>query len=226
VRRLAILICMAFLSASLTACAAPDGDLSAIPGMDSPFASTYAEQSAVVAAEPGQDAKPPSGFVAFCDRNPGECRAPRNAPVKVAFTQDTMATLQSVNVAVNSAIRPEDDSDHYGVPEFWTVPVDGYGDCEDYALAKRKMLMLLGMPEPALRVSVVFNRAMMRHAVLTVVTDHGDYVLDNLQDEILPPAKTDYTWLERQDPASRTGWVTLNQRPFVADRVATAAPID
>jgi predicted transglutaminase-like cysteine proteinase len=46
--------------------------------------------------------------------------------------------------------------------------------------------------------------------VLTVVTDRGDYVLDNMQDDILPPDKTGYIWVERQDPASRTGWLAMN----------------
>ena len=108
---------------------------------------------------------------------------------------------------VNSAIRPEDDKEHYGVNEFWTVPVDGEGDCEDYVLAKRKMLVLLGLPEPALRITVVLDKGVVRHAVLTVVTDKGDYVLDSLKDDILTADKADYVWVERQDSASRTGWV-------------------
>ncbi len=31
--------------------------------------------------------------------------------------------------------------DHWGVIEKWSYPEDGYGDCEDYALLKRRMLM-------------------------------------------------------------------------------------
>jgi len=76
-------------------------------------------------------------------------------------------------------------------------------------LAKRKMLVLQGVPEPALRITVVLDRGIVRHAVLTVVTDQGDYVLDSLKDEILTTDKADYVWVERQDPASRTGWVAL-----------------
>jgi predicted transglutaminase-like cysteine proteinase len=90
------------------------------------------------------------------------------------------------------------------------VPVDGEGDCEDYVLAKRKMLTLLGVPAPALRITVAFNKNRVRHAVLTVVTNRGDYVLDNLQDELLPPDQLGYAWVERQDSTSRTGWVALN----------------
>lgn len=206
-RRLAIVIGIAFLGGGLSACVSQDGDLSAIPQHgESLLGSAYP----AVVQEPGQGVRPPSGFVAFCDRNPGECRAHRDQPSKLTFTAQNWATLQEVNVAVNSSVRPVDDSEHYGIAEFWTVPVDGEGDCEDYVLAKRKMLMLLGLPEPALRIAVVLNQRKVRHAVLTVVTDRGDYVLDNMQDDILPPDKTGYTWIERQDPASRTGWLAMN----------------
>ena len=79
----------------------------------------------------------------------------------------------------------------------------------------------LGVPEPALRIAVVLTRGRMRHAVLSVVTDRGDYVLDNMNDDILAPGQTDYTWVERQDPASRTGWAAMNlARAFAECRVA------
>jgi predicted transglutaminase-like cysteine proteinase len=60
-----------------------------------------------------------------------------------------------------------------------------------------------------LRITVVLDRGVVRHAVLTVTTDHGDYVLDSLKDEILTAQKADYVWVERQDRTSPTGWVAL-----------------
>ncbi len=196
-------IAAAFLSANLSACASVGEDSTAsLPGME------YS-QAAPPLRGPGSPEKPPSGFVAFCARNIADCRAPSDAPETVTLTEDTWAKLEEVNLTVNQAIQPLDDSVHYGTVEYWTVPSDGYGDCDDYVLAKRKMLMLLGIPEPALRIAVVLTRSRVRHAVLTVVTDRGDYVLDNRRSEILPRSKTDYTWVERQDPASSTGWISL-----------------
>jgi predicted transglutaminase-like cysteine proteinase len=209
-RRLAAFICVAFLGSGLCACASPDGALSSIqrPGLVRNFTDLgYPDE---FQGEAGRAAKAPSGFLDFCDRNPGECRFPKGQPDRIAFTPDLMAILEKVNIAVNNAVRPLDDSEHYGVTEFWTVPVDGEGDCEDYVLAKRKMLTLLGVAAPALRITVAFNKNRVRHAVLTVVTNHGEYVLDNLQDEVLPPDQLGYAWVERQDAASRTGWVALN----------------
>ena len=206
--RLATLLFVALLGTGLCACAAPDGELSAIRRTDHAVNSSPLAQSGALRA--GRDAQAPSGFLAFCDRNPGECRTSRGQADKIAFTPELLATLEKVNIAVNNAVRPLDDSEHYGTTEFWTVPVDGEGDCEDYVLAKRKMLTLLGLAAPALRITVAFNKRMVRHAVLTVVTDHGDYVLDNLQDEILPPGQVGYVWVARQDVTSRTGWIALN----------------
>jgi len=201
-RRLAKFIGIAAMGCGLSACAGPQDELSAI----SPQA--FSQRSGQE-QQPGQEARPPSGYLAFCDRNPGECRVPRGQPDKIAFNGDVWATLEKVNIVVNNAVRPMDDSDHYGVTEFWTVPVDGEGDCEDYVLAKRKMLVLLGLPPSALRITVVLDHGTIRHAVLTVVTDQGDLVLDSLKNEIVTTDKTQYVWVERQDRASRTGWMSL-----------------
>jgi len=198
---------MAFLAFGLASCAAPEGDLSAIPQM--PSSAAISRNGAQIASQAGRDARAPSGYLAFCDRNPDECRAHPEQPNKVRFTSELWDKLEKVNLVVNASVHAEDDKEHYGVNEFWTIPVDGEGDCEDYVLAKRKMLVLLGLPEAALRITVVLDRGIVRHAVLTVVTDQGDYVLDSLKDDILTTDKADYVWVERQDPASRTGWVAL-----------------
>jgi predicted transglutaminase-like cysteine proteinase len=157
----------------------------------------------------GRPAKPPSGYIGFCQRFPDQCTAPADAPRQVHMTETLRHTLEGVNIAFNQAFVAEDDITHYGKEEYWNIPTDGYGDCEDYVLAKRQVLIHLGLPEPALRIAVVLTPSFVRHAVLTVVTDEGNFVLDNLHDEIVAWDKTDYLFLERQDPASVTGWVSL-----------------
>ena len=145
-RRGVLLVCIVGLSAGLSACAAPPDTLSALPRQGK---QAFAKDGAY-APQVGGEAPAPSGYLAFCERNPGECRARPGQPAVIALTDDVRATLKEINFVVNNAIRPVDDSDHYGMQEFWTVPVDGAGDCEDYVLAKRKMLTLLGMPAAAL----------------------------------------------------------------------------
>jgi predicted transglutaminase-like cysteine proteinase len=207
-RRLSAILGMAFGFCALSGWAAADGDVavSAIAPMPSTLAVPV---SIAPPGSVGRDARAPSGYVAFCRRNPGECDAHPDQPDRVTMTADVWAKLKKVNLVANAAIQPEDDQAHYGVTDFWTVPVDGAGDCEDYVLAKRKMLVLLGLPEPALRITVVLDHGTVRHAVLTVVTDQGDFVLDSLKDDILTTDKANYVWVERQDRASATGWVAL-----------------
>ena len=204
-RRLAKHIGMAVMTCALSACAASDTGISAIQ----PAALVAAPANPAPMNRSGRDARAPSGYLGFCSRNPQECGADSSQPDRIKLTGDVLAMLEKVNIAVNEAVEPEDDKVHYGVNEFWTVPTDGSGDCEDYVLAKRKMLSLLGLPEAALRITVVLDHGTIRHAVLTVVTDQGDLVLDSLKNEIVTTDKTQYVWVERQDRASRTGWMSL-----------------
>jgi len=134
---------------------------------------------------------------------------PENAPATVTLGATQWMTLEQVNESINRAIRPMDDQRHYGRAEYWNIPTDGFGDCEDYALTKRKELMAAGFPEPSLRLAVVVDWRNERHAVLTVASDRGDFVLDNLTDEIVSWNKAGYTWVERQDPNKAWGWIAL-----------------
>lgn len=151
----------------------------------------------------------PPGFVSFCYRFADQCSAsPRDATV-VHLDMTSQAVLDRVNRTVNHAIWPEDDQRHYGRAEYWDIPKDGYGNDKDFALTKRRDLINAGLSERALRVAIVMTRQNARHAVLTVVTDRGDIVLDNLTDEIKPWDRAGYQWIARQDGGGELGWVTL-----------------
>ncbi len=118
--------------------------------------------------------------------------------------------LNRVNQSINMAIRPRDDIEVHGVAEFWTLPlsVEGIaeGDCEDYALEKRRALIEAGVPESALFLAVGHSQATGRHAVLVVSTHSGDYVLDNMTPHILPWSQAPYVWLLRQMPGDLLAW--------------------
>jgi len=154
---------------------------------------------------------PPPGFIAFCLSNPDQCAAREEGPKVISLDEAMWALLNTVNDDVNRSIRIESDMAHYGRGEFWTISTDGYGDCEDYALTKRKKLIEAGLPAAALRVAVVRTFDGIGHAVLTVATDRGDYVLDNIVWYIVPWNETNYTWISRQDPVNPVGWVSLRQ---------------
>jgi predicted transglutaminase-like cysteine proteinase len=168
---------------------------------------------AYAAASPigdGMTAIPPAGFVGFCMRTPEACTNRGGAPSETRVTLDdkTAATLVAVNDRVNGAIKYESDPEHYGVANRWELNPE-YGDCKDYALAKREALRAAGLPDSALRIAIVRTPQDELHAVLTVDTDKGALVMDSLTSDIRPWSATSYKWLERQAGDSPLHWVSL-----------------
>ncbi len=124
-------------------------------------------------------------------------------PVKL--NRKKWAEMLEANRLANSTIKPVTDKDLYGVEELWTLPQTS-GDCEDYVLMKRKYLMDRGWPASSLLATVVLQTNGDGHAVLTVRTDRGDFILDNLDDNILSWELTDYKFLKRQSAAFSGYW--------------------
>jgi predicted transglutaminase-like cysteine proteinase len=153
----------------------------------------------------------PPGALSFCLRFPDECAVDENTgPAHATLTPALWNELQSINNGVNRELTPIDDRKHYGTAEYWTIPTDGMGDCEDYTLLKRKALIAKGVPARALRMAIVLTAKNERHAVLTVVTDRGDFVLDNLARNIKGWDETGYHWIARHHPNSHRAWVALS----------------
>jgi predicted transglutaminase-like cysteine proteinase len=171
-----------------------------------------AERMAYVAV--GEVTRPPIGWVQFCEERPWECRAEATAPRDVQLTKVSFKELDRVNRYVNDHVKPMTDLEHYGVVEKWAYPEDGYGDCEDYVLLKRRMLMQLGWPREALLITVVRDKKGDGHAVLTVRSDKGEFILDNQEAEILRWSETGYRYVKRQSQSDPNVWVSLgDNRP-------------
>src|SRR6266436_843672 len=161
--------------------------------------------------------RPPAGWVEFCARQPGECASTATAPRDLTLSPEGWKDLARVNKWVNETIKPLTDLEHWGVVERWSYPDDGYGDCEDYVLLKRRMLIQSGWPREALLVTVVRDQKQEGHVVLTVTTDKGDYVLDNQTQDILLWSETGYRFLKRQSQSNPNVWVSLDDsRPAIA----------
>jgi predicted transglutaminase-like cysteine proteinase len=157
----------------------------------------------------GDITRAPIGWVEFCVEYDPECKTAASAPRDVVLSADAWKDLQRVNLWVNTNIKPMTDMDHWGVVERWNYPDDGYGDCEDYVLQKRRMLIKAGWPREALLITVVRDRNGDGHAVLTVKTDKGEYILDNQRDEIVAWTETGYRFVKRQSQADPNVWVSL-----------------
>ena len=178
--------------------------------------------SPVRAGEPlfvsvGEETRAPIGWVEFCTHRSWECDAGPTTARDVTLTPKAWKELVRINRLVNTRIRPMTDLEHYGVVEKWAYPDDGYGDCEDYVLLKRRMLMEAGWPREALLITVVRDKKGDGHAVLTVKTDQGEFVLDNQSEEIAPWSQTGYRFVKRQSQSDPNVWVSLGDaRPATA----------
>lgn len=149
----------------------------------------------------------PIGAYQYCQRYINRCtyQSVRNYE---KLSQAVWDAIVNVNVTVNRSVHPMTDQDYYGVEERWELPA-GVGDCEDYVLEKKRRLANMGVAPGALRVTVVYDANDGGHAVLTVVTDQGDLILDNNIDRVLRWQDAELTYLKRQLPGDLTRWENL-----------------
>lgn len=164
---------------------------------------------------------PPIGYVTFCQEHKAECRPSSRYADRLQLTAAKRRELEQVNRYVNRKISPVTDLDLYGKVEVWTYPA-GKGDCEDYVLLKRRMLIRRGWPESTLLITVVRDENNEGHAVLTARTDVGDLVLDNKRQEILRWTDTRYTFIKQQSDRNPLVWTSL-QAPNGASQTTVSA---
>jgi predicted transglutaminase-like cysteine proteinase len=191
------------------------------------WAAVLAAPAAGVAAERliyvsvGSASRPPIGWVEFCTGHPKECATNPSVPRDVVLTAKSWKDLTRVNKWVNETIKPVTDLEQWGVVEKWSYPDTGKGDCEDYVLLKRRMLVQAGWPREALLITVVRDKKGDGHAVLTVKTDKGDFILDNQAENVLLWSDTGYRFVKRQSQSDPNVWVALGD-PRPAFATATA----
>ncbi|MBB3318899.1 putative transglutaminase-like cysteine proteinase [Rhizobium sp. BK181] len=161
------------------------------------------------------NASPPIGAYQFCKELPADCANAAGDQGELLLTEERWKTILKVNYQVNSSISPLTDKEIYGVEERWAYP-RSVGDCEDYALLKRKMLIDAGFSPSDLLMTVVLQPSGEGHAVLTVRTDRGDFILDNMRNKVMLWADTEYTYLKRQSADDPARWVKLQDGRAVA----------
>jgi len=84
-------------------------------------------------------------------------------------------------------------------------------------LLKRRVLMAARWPREALLITVVRDKQGEGHAVLTVKTDKGEFILDNQNEDILLWSETGYRFVKRQSQSDPDVWVSLGDaRPAPA----------
>lgn len=146
----------------------------------------------------------PFAYLKYCLANPGDCEQGRGEAV-ITLKSHALRQLRDVNLSVNRSIIPDYDAPD---DEKWQADV-ATGDCEDYALTKRRHLIRLGWSPNALRIAIAYTPDDEGHAVLVVSTSSGDLVLDNRTGAILNWRDTDLKWVMIQSSANPLLWNNL-----------------
>jgi len=170
---------------------------------------SFAGVDAATYASTGPETSVPYGWVDFCQRYRGECQEATHEARDIELTAAAFRKIARINSWVNSHIDPVSDADHWGAVDAWDYPTDGKGDCEDYALLKRRMLIEAGFPVEALLLTVVKEKNGDGHSVLTVRTSRGEFVLDNLADQVKPWTAAPYRFVKRQSQENPNVWVSI-----------------
>jgi len=169
-----------------------------------------AQEPRASAAAIGEPTRVPYGWLDFCNRRPHECNVRRLPSTDLKLTSKVWQTLDRINRQVNAEIQPVTNLEHWGtILDHWDYPVDGKGDCKIYALQKRRLLMAAGIPRQALLMTIVRLYDGEGHTILTVKTDHGDFILDNMVSNIRSWDETGYQFVKRQSQQDPNVWVSI-----------------
>ena len=156
----------------------------------------------------------PVGAAEFCKAHREECGPLARVVETETLTEAAWNQLVGINDQVNGSVTPVTDADLYNVKEYWTYP-NGEGDCEDYALEKRRQLIANGWSPSALLMTVVRQQNGEGHAVLMVRTDRGDLVLDNQVGQVLVWKDTSYQFVKRQSQTDSRKWVGIDDTRII-----------
>lgn len=152
----------------------------------------------------GPAVAPPAGFIRFCLDHADDCGGQADGTVAVPLTPERRRELELVQSGVNAAVKPRPEP-----ANVWDYPSDGYGDCNRYALEKRRELEARGWPRQALLLAVALTETGEGHLVLVARTDAGDLVLDNRRPGVVAWSALPYRWLARQNARDLTQWVRI-----------------
>lgn len=145
----------------------------------------------------------PPAFYSFCSRELSLCRT-GGVIDAVRLGSGKAGELNRVNRAVNASVQERSDRANVDKDDDWRVPAT-YGDCEDFAILKKRELLKRGWPASALLLTVARYRG-GGHTVLTVRTSEGDLVLDNLTNTVRDWSRTPYRYFARQSQSNGNRW--------------------
>lgn len=164
----------------------------------------------------GKPVNPPFAFIQYCFKNYDECSSKGRANSQIEMSSRLWRDMQEVQAFVNAAIKPRSDIENSGAQDVWDAANNGYGDCEDYAILKKRLMMARGWGAENLLLTTATTEQREKHVVLTVVTSDGDYVLDNRVTAVQPWEKLAYHWIARQEQKNALLWGAINEPAAMA----------
>jgi predicted transglutaminase-like cysteine proteinase len=110
--------------------------------------------------------------------------------VETARGKGFLEKLDGVNRGVNGLIAYKRDKAVYGSLDHWAKPGEilkrGAGDCEDFAILKMAALLDAGIPAQSMSLVVLQDSQKgVFHAVLSVSTGSGTFILDNVRNNVV-----------------------------------------
>lgn len=150
----------------------------------------------------------PAPYLEFCEKNDAACVL--TGATIIEWSADLHMLLRETNERVNGSIKFVPDMENSGLEEVWDFPRHGKGDCEDFALEKRRQLVGAGLPSASMTCAIAFHQVQLfPHAVLLVETTAGTFVLDNLHDGVLCWDALPYFYTRRERPDGQ--WTRFQQ---------------
>ncbi|TMV09162.1 hypothetical protein FGK63_05140 [Ruegeria sediminis] len=150
---------------------------------------------------------PPTGAKSLCVNYSWACASSRSNSLP---REQELRIVNAVNKRVNRSTRAVTDESQYRKKDKWALPTRRGGDCEDFALLKKRELMQMGLDPSKLLLATVLDTDRNSHAVLVYRSSYGDLVLDNLTNKIKPWKATRYLFLRMQNPNRPGSWVGVS----------------
>jgi len=151
-----------------------------------------------------RDTLPPFTFASFCASQSSQCER-RGEGKTIELSREKRAFLQRINMEINQSITYREEAMEN---DSWNLDAKS-GDCEDYAITKRKRLLDAGWPSGALRIATARTAEGIGHAVLVVSTTSGDLVLDNRTNIVKPWFATQLRFIKIQSQEDPRIWQAL-----------------
>jgi predicted transglutaminase-like cysteine proteinase len=133
---------------------------------------------------------------------------------KIALSAERWHELSFVNREVNQDITPEQKVGGILTARWLVSP--RVGDCSDYAVTKRHMLLANGWPSRSLLLAEVVTNWGEHHLVLVVRLSDMDVVLDNLDANVWPATMTSYEWVRMESPHNPKFWSAVKAATTVS----------